>query len=360
MTDIPKTSSPSAFEFIEGELLKYSPDPISEHAIHQFHLGMSGLWFVICISGIIANIVNLRTFRKMGLQDTVTTSFFVLAMSDLGTCSFALLDMSCFFVYLMSKEFNIFFYMPPLILSFFFMIPRRLFNTTTILITTSLALQRCIAVVFPFKVKAIFTKTRIVCLFGVIFAVSGTCHILFITEHYTYKVISPINNRTHLTLYVPSSSEPIPFLTEVFYGIVVNISCQIIVACCLVFMRLALKRSDNFRQGVTTANAPNIGTDRNIEQNPGHEDTTKGKSKQSQAIIQVSLVSVIFVITNTPFLCFAVANLTMPQIDLYGAWHNLYVFLHNVMFTAELINSSVNLIVYYKYNTRFRKCLTGS
>lgn len=359
----PSVSTRTTFTFIEGQLSQYGPDPISEETLYQFHLGMSGLWFFICITGISANVVNLRTFRRMGLQDTVTTSFFVLAISDLGSCSFALLDMSCFFVYLMSREFNLYFYMPPLFLAFYFHVPRRLFNTTTIIITTILALQRCVAVVFPFKVKTIFTKTRTLAIFSGVFVVSGTCHILYITEHYVYQKVDPIDNRTSLALHVPSTNEPISFITEVFYGIAVNISCQTIVICCLAFMLIALKRSANFRQGATTTtttNAVNVGPESKLEHNCGQEDAIKRRSKESQAIIQVSLVSIIFVITNAPFLYFAVGNLTMPQLDLYGAWHNFYIFLHNVMFTSELINSSVNFIVYYKYNTRFRKYLNSS
>lgn len=336
-------------------------DPISGDALHTFHLAMSAPWFFICISGITANMVNIYTFNKIGLKDTVTISFFVLAISDLCTCSFALLDMSCFFGYLMGIEFNLFLYLPPFLVAFFFLILRRMFNTYTILITTFLAVQRCFAVVLPLQVKDIFTRERTFGYFGFIFVFSGTFHILFISQHYAFETKDAVTNRTYLTLYVPESKEPIPFMTEIFFGMIVNISCQIIVICCLIFMRIGLKRSENFRNKNRNTPDPTLNPAKSVvadsEQNTVQEDSKNVRSKQSQAVIQVSFVSIIFVITNMPFLSFALANLLKPEIDMLGAWHNVYVLLHNIMFTAELINSSVNFIIYFNYNTKFRNSL---
>lgn len=329
--------------------------PLPTAILQLFHITMTGFWFIICGIGICTNVCNLRTFVIMGLDESVTISFFTLAISDFNICSIAFIELIAFLASVLEREYNIYFLLPPIIPAFYLMCVRRIFNTTTVLITTFLALQRCFCVVIPFHVKGMFTCFRTICFMVCIFSFSTICSFLYIWRQKVIQGTNAVHNATQLFLYVPPGSEPYLFLMEAFLGIVLNLSCQVIIVLCLIIMGVVLRKSQRFRKSVTTTQA--ITVHEKTETANSNAVKIRENSKETQALIQVSLVSAIFILTNAPYLGFGIANLLIPQFGVNLAYHNLFHLAINIMFTAELLNSSVNFVVYYKYNSKFRNSL---
>lgn len=315
----------------------------------MIHIVMSAFWVILSLAGLTANFINIRTFLKIGLDDSVTVSFFALAISDFDVCSIAFVEMITFIIYLFENELQLWFYLPPLISTFFLMCVRRIFNITTIVITTFLAIQRCICVIFPFHVKLIFTKTRTIIFLVITFSFCIICQSLYTWRHQVVRTTNTLWNRTQLVVYVPPGSEPYLLLTDVVIAIGLNMSCQIIVIVCLFIMGVSLKKSARFRETAATNVSTNV---KDVDAPETRKDKTM--SKEKQAMIQVALVSAIFVVTNSPYFVYGIANSFIPGLGINKRLNNLYHLLHNIMFTAELLNSSVNFIVYYKYNSRFK------
>lgn len=76
--------------------------------------------------------------------------------------------------------------------------------------------------------------------------------------------------------------------------------------------------------------------------------------KETQALMQVAMLSIIFVFTNLPNLGIALAIMLVPGYIFQGTYHNLYHLTVSLGFTGEMVNSSVNFFVYYHYNSKFR------
>lgn len=327
-------------------------DPIDLLTLETFHKVMIVFWFLICGTGICTNSLNLRTFLAMGLSDSVTVSFFTLAISDLGICSIALAEMMIFVTHYLEKDYNLYFYLPSSVVIVYFFCARKLFNTTTILITTFLAVQRCLCVVLPFHVKGMFTKFRTLCFLAVIFTFSTICTVLYVWKHELIEVPNSVHNSTQLKLFYPPGSEPYLFIMETLNGTVLNLGCQATVLLCLIVIGVTLRKSVQFRRSATTQVTDNNKiTATNVD-----AAKTKERTKETQALVQVSLVSAIFIVSYCPYIGYGIANIFLPEFGLNLAYFNLFHLVHNIMFTTELFNSSVNVFVYYKFNTKFRDC----
>lgn len=333
-----------------GHISHRKSDPIPTIAIQRFHAAMTGVWLLISLTGVTTNILNLRTFVRIGLEDSVTVSFFALSISDFNVCSLSFIGMFGFLGIILQREFKLWFQIPPAIPTFFFWCVRRVFTTTTVLITTFLALQRCVCVVFPFKVRDLFTRSRTCTFMVCIFCFSAISFSLYTWRHQVRKTYNNATGISQLSLYILPGSESIFFLIEVILGIGLNISCQIIVLLCCIVMALALRKAVQFRKSATSADRK---LSKDIDNRSSVQERTK--SKEIQALTQVTFLSVIFVVAGMPYLFYGAANLLMPEFGLNQDYHNLYQFVHNIMFTCEVMSSCVNFVVYYNCNTKFRR-----
>lgn len=366
---------------------------ISFQILHLFHKVMASFWFLVSLCGIFTNHANTRIFYKCGLHSSANLSFFALSISDLCLCSSAFIELIAFLIMVLEVEYNFSMYLPATIVAHYIVMTRRIFNVTTILITTFLALQRCMCIVLPFQVKGLFNKQRTIYFMTITFTFSVTTHILYIWRHQVAKVLDPITNVTHFKTYIPPGSEPYLWMIEAFIGIGLNLLCQFVVFVCVIVMGVKLKKSQQFRQVATTANfdavastvtlktiikskvaitdisgasskgintvggcnttRENPSTQPAVPDNQSMKDKTT-TTKEFQALMQVVLVSMIFIITNSPYLVYGIANVLIPEFSMGQKYHNLYHLVHNLMFTFEIMNSSINFLIYLKYNSKYR------
>ena len=86
-------------------------------------------------------------------------------------------------------------------------------------------------------------------------------------------------------------------------------------------------------------------------------------TKETQVVRSVILVATIFIICQTPLMAYTLARRFESQIDdqddMSSEGVQKYVFLFGICsnISQVLINASVNIIVYYNFNSRYRQCL---
>ncbi|KAI8791445.1 type-1B angiotensin II receptor [Biomphalaria glabrata] len=79
--------------------------------------------------------------------------------------------------------------------------------------------------------------------------------------------------------------------------------------------------------------------------------------KDLQVVQQVLLISVIYIISNTPIIIINFAGMYNKEFALQRTYHNLFLSTIGVKHLFQTINSSFNIFIYFKYNTKFRHTL---
>ena len=88
-------------------------------------------------------------------------------------------------------------------------------------------------------------------------------------------------------------------------------------------------------------------------------------TKETQVFRSVILVAVIFMICQAPLMAYTLARRFESQFDdnddMISGSGQKYIFLFglcaNINLTFALINASVNIVVYYNFNSRYRQCM---
>lgn len=323
------------------------PYLVSNEFLQHFQTIAIGFRCVMCVMGMCTNFLNLNTFLKIGLKETVTISFFALAVSDFLYCTLTSFGLVPSLMSVAERNYSLYFYLRPMVIAFFIMCVRRTFSVTSVLITTFLAIQRCLSVVLPFHVKGVFTRSRTFCFMAIIFTFSLICSMLFTFPHRTREFRNPKFNATQLTMYRLPDSDWFVFPIELLFGIVINFGCQAIVLISLVVMGMWLRKSAQFRRWSTTGPRPGITWNK--------QNTS---SKETLALIQVSIVCAIFITMNIPFVCLGITKLLVADFGPGLAFRSFYRMFYNIVTLSELCNASLNFFVYFKYNSKFRACFS--
>ncbi|KAK3720932.1 hypothetical protein RRG08_047498 [Elysia crispata] len=113
----------------------------------------------------------------------------------------------------------------------------------------------------------------------------------------------------------------------------------------------ALKASSRFRSklasGKTSSNAHEAPSD---ESQPG-----KLTKKDTRVIKQLVFISGLFLCCNLPKLIRIVGDTAESEFSIYGRYRFLFSIVFTIQVLFEILNSSLNFFIYYKFNTRFRE-----
>lgn len=340
---------------------------VSEEQYVSVMESYSVVWTVLSLLGVISNIINIRVFIAMGLGDGVTVSFLALAIFDLTylIASFSLGVSVAFSVY--EQRSTVRFRIDPYGLSIFFGSVMILINETNVLTTTFLAVARCMCVAKPLQFKNSFTRKRAI-LFMVGFA-------LFAVVVYTpilanmgmVEKFDKFTNMSRPTFWVSPIRESIKEVIWTFTEMLLPFVTQFIIIFCVVIMAHSLRVASKFRQTsvLTTGKVTNKnnGNDTFSSQdaglNNGDSDiaTDKLTGKDLRVIQQVVLISVVYVVCNTPKILISVATTLEPEFTIGKRYSRMYLCINGLRMHFEILNSAVNFIIYFKYNTKFRTLL---
>ncbi|CAG5128752.1 unnamed protein product [Candidula unifasciata] len=311
--------------------------------------------------GIVSNIINIITFVAMGLTDGITVSFLCLSIFDLAYLipSFAL-GISIAFAVIELRTLIAFVVEPHgvsiLIANFMVLV-----NVTNVLTTTFLAVARCMCVAKPLHFKNWFTTNKTLGFIGSFVTVAVVSYAPVIANLGMVTTFDIKKNITRPILWVSPKRESIKVIAWIIIDLTLPFATQFIVVICVVIMASSLQASSRFRQSAVLSpeNAKSV-----LKQNGKVTlsstltvPTDKLSSKDVRVVQQVVLISVVYIICNTPKMMISLAAITVPGFTIGKRYSNTYLCVNTLRQQFEIFNSAVNTFIYYRYNTKFRSTL---
>ncbi|CAG5124025.1 unnamed protein product [Candidula unifasciata] len=319
---------------------------------------------ILAFIGIISNVINIRIFCSMGLTDGITVSFLSLSIFDLAYLipSFSMgVSIGLGVIELRTPTA---FVIEPQGVSILMAKIMVLVNITNVLTTTFLAVARCMCVAKPLHFKNWFTKNRALgfILSFVILAVASyapvTAYVGIVTQFDVMK------NITRPILWVSPKRESVKVIAWIIKDLILPFATQFIVVVCVVIMASSLRISSRFRQSaVLTSEKASSALDSNYNFTVSSTltvPTDKLSRKDVRVVQQVVLISVVYIVCNTPKMVISTAVVTVPDFTIGKRYSNLYLGVIALRHQFEILNDAVNTFIYYRYNTKFRTILLSA
>ena len=344
----------------------------------DFYAPISLLLFQI---GVVANVINIVVFLKTGSKDNVTISLLALSMSDLAFL--VIISPHIVFIgvnHLVQVRFGIrinWLVDRSILWTPFYWYAFVFYDTST-LITVYISVVRCACIALPFKVKDMFTSRRALITFLVFFICVFFLRLpMFIKKRFV-RIIDRFTNSSKVIVTEFDDGGLADTINDIVSRNIQPWSCFIIVIACLIVMVTKLRASAKFR---STSSANGSG---NVEDGPlssskaGNEsdaemESTANKDEKSRSQVMSSrevkvlrsviLVAVIFVVCQVPFMAYSLTRRLQSEFDDtagYGKisrYINLFSVASSISKLCAFVNSTVNILVYYNHNSRYRQCL---
>ncbi|KAK3756711.1 hypothetical protein RRG08_018435 [Elysia crispata] len=295
---------------------------------------MSPLQIAVCAFGIFSNIINILVFYKMGLSSSSNISFFLLAIAD--ACSVSAILIICLQEIFDDSHLPMAMLDVALLTSHAFYF----FSAMCSWITTVISMERSCCIIYPLKVKQIFTARNIYALITgmVIYQIATGLPKSLATGLTT--TTSPLTNQTitifdfaKLDMFMYTTSQSISFSLP-------NLICFIIVLMGTIFFIFSFKQSRQLRKTMSGSG----------------EKSDKMSDKDARLIRLVIFICIIYIVGTAPNTVFFVVQSAYPPLnttDLY--FGNFYQSLNVVANFFQGTASSVNIFVYFRMGSKFKE-----
>ncbi|GFO46849.1 chemosensory receptor c [Plakobranchus ocellatus] len=308
---------------------------------------------VFSVSAFITNIINFIVFKRMSINDSAKESFLILTIADGFVGFIGMIAGVCNGLrYLASAEVQDSMYALYIMLLLAATVP----SMTSLLSTVVLAVVRCCSVVLPFRVKTLFTARR------QRFFIFPATAILIGTTTYSLTgtkiniAQNPKTNVSSLQLTFHPEYVQRSWYTDIYRGVVFYLSFFAITIC-LIFMIIALKRSSRFRNRSQPGKDENTPGSRSGD--TASSQNSKASSREAQVIKVVILVSAVFVMCNAPAMIASILRQTVPGLSHVGRYSMSQDALLIFVEVFLLLNCTLNIVVYLKFNTLYRTTFLG-
>lgn len=291
--------------------------------------------------GIASNLVNIVVFLDIGLADSLTVTLFGLSIADL-------FNLVCYLSFrvigLCLREVDAKSQIYLTHLSFVFIWYAAYFNDVSMYLTVFSAVQKCCCVAMPLRFKEIFTRN-----FGAI----GTVAIFVLTFTILLPILSaitfhPQSNVSIVNIgvgidgrYILNHYERSVTIWRWMNRVGLTLGGQVTMIICLVIIVVSLETSAKFRRSTQQ------------QTNASASEPLISKN-ELRAIRAVQIICYIFVFTKIPA---TVASLTTEFIPEFASpyYGNVRMLVLNLIFCTGTFNASINIFVYMKYNTKYKR-----
>ncbi|CAG5132617.1 unnamed protein product [Candidula unifasciata] len=316
------------------------------------------LIILFSVLGVATNVLNTVVYCQMGIRETVNITFIALSIWDLIACLCSCLTLICKFweTYFPLAAVNL------LSVQYVYIGYTRgfMYDLSTI-DTVYLTIERSVCIMIPFKVKDIFTTTR-VCIINVIIVMF--CVACFSPAWATQGlqwVFDPVFNMTRLSLWLSYNRRSISLFIDTFNGMVLPVLAQILIAVSAGVMIRGVKNSSKFRR--QAANLTKIKDTFLTEQTTTSKTLPSSHQSKNNITLNkdlkvtkvVILLAMIFFVCNSSVFIVAFIRVLIPEIDVGGQQYQLYAQLYALVVLSGMVNATVNIVVYYTVSTKYRK-----
>ncbi|XP_059154661.1 probable G-protein coupled receptor B0563.6 [Physella acuta] len=156
---------------------------------------------VLCVMGISGNCLTIVVLKHHGFKDTTNLLLASLAVSDLLYSLLGVVFCVEHFIYPFSIDL---YSIISIYISLYLQLWNNAFLSTSVYCVVIIAMERMVAVVFPFKAALIITPTRITVSLVFVFLV---CPPLYCLEYLTHDLLILPDTVTNYTYYIPAFSQ---------------------------------------------------------------------------------------------------------------------------------------------------------
>ncbi|CAG5124030.1 unnamed protein product [Candidula unifasciata] len=314
-------------------------------------------WIIFSLLGIVSNVINIKTFIAMGLKDSVTVSFLALSVFDMTyvvtvfcfsiSSAFSLVE-TAYYKHFPIQPYGIYIFLASIAI---------LVNVPNTLTTTFLAVARCMCVAKPLHFKHLFTVKRTVVIMTGFAILAIAIYTPVLANMGMVERLDTKFNISRPMLWLSPYRDSVKNIVFTLLQMVLPVVTEVIVLACLAIMANRLRAASKFRQAshipLYVTNVVNAKA--KIESN---QDTSgKFSGKDIRVVKQVALISLVYIICNTPKILTGAGDLIEPEFRLGKRYSYLVLCLNYVRMHFEIFNASINTFVYFAYNTKFRATL---
>ncbi|KAI8764397.1 hypothetical protein BgiMline_035475 [Biomphalaria glabrata] len=288
----------------------------------------------LSVFGLVANVMNVVVFLRMGLNDAVNVSLMGLSVADVFSMIFLLLESACFNPMFQNIG------LPFALMEVQFIVggwPHICFTRTVSWITAFITFERCICIALPLKVKSIITATRTKCFVVMAFLiVAGSAAPEFYVNQFVWKFY-PEKNRSLIGLHFVEDRDKFEKVTFPLNNVIMQYLAFSVVLVCTIILVVKLNEKTKWRS--VSARGDNTNTISN---------------KDRKVIKMVSFVSAAFIVSYLPssilFMAMAIKRDFHPS-----GYFNIFHVTWSFAFVLEAVNSTITIIIYYQLSSKYKK-----
>ncbi|GFO13020.1 chemosensory receptor a [Plakobranchus ocellatus] len=309
-------------------------------------------WPAIIFFGLLANLVNIIIFIKSGIKDSVTTLLCSLAVSDLSFLIFIIPFMTRYITLHFTPN-----WVWPIdrnIMFVSFQWPALTLYDISCYTSVATGVTRCACVAMPLRFKSVFTKSRTARLVIVLFIVAVLLRtpVLMI---YTIVLRLKTSANSMDSYWVFSDKDNFVKINAILNRQSIPYINFIIMIACVIILTTKLYEATRVRR----SHAAHSHTEKSTR-HPNdlkQSDVERMSIKDIKVVQSVVLVCSIFVVSQLPFSVFSTARLIEPEFDDSGYYKHLFTACSAFSYTCFFLNASVNIFVYYSFNSKYRAAL---
>ena len=309
-------------------------------------------WPVLILVGLVSNTINIVVFLKVGVKDSVSTLLLTLSISDLiFLCIFSLTILILSFSPFGTLQ------IPAIqVIHFLTFWPAVTFYDYSAYISVFLGVARCACVAMPLHFKSVFTVKRTVAALLVLFLLDVLLHLPILTVFRLGWVRDPSTNTTSLSLVSDSFAMHVykQKINDVLNKNSIPWVTFIIAVSSVALLSFKLFESSKVRSSSTGNNTSS--TDDTQKQTHSH----KLSSKDVKVVQSVILVCSIFIVAQLPSLIYTPIRSSSSEFNERGRLRFLASICIKVEWTFMMLNASINIFVYYNYNSKFKSIFRSS
>ncbi|GFR89589.1 chemosensory receptor B [Elysia marginata] len=302
--------------------------------------------------GIPGNILVVIVYVKIGFSESINISYFALGISDTIALLFITWNALCYIPIFVKANLP---FIPTEIVVITGGATNDCFSFITAWITTFISFQRCLCVMRPLKVKRIITHQRSLLCILTIFTINITITLgVYLNVYQFVPRLDEKRNRTQLGLTLVNTSES-DFLYNfsfVYESLISKLLPLILILACSITLVVHMKRQASWRLAASHQASNQNGITAAHEQRAIRKYAAD--MRVSKTVLCIAVASCILGALNAVRSLLAVV---IPGFRPMQAFKGEYRLVSRILLFVSGINSSVNVIIYYRMGSKFRRTL---
>ncbi|XP_013062451.2 uncharacterized protein LOC106051794 [Biomphalaria glabrata] len=321
--------------------------------------------FSVCFFGIFSNTVVIVVFIKQGFRDSTAISMTTVSLWDLVKCVAGFMQrlegpLELVSLALAYSWTNVSLAVCNYLVSFSCYV--------TSVLAAYVAVERCLCVIIPLKVKWLLTpKVALASCISISIVVFG-CFVVIFGIYDVHLIFDPHFNTTVAIIKYNSFSNDNVALFGYYNmsGTLWPMVSLVVIIISTVIISYKLKKAAEFRYRTKTITRSSMKTKSNqnlqtfqVKDNPQSmekSDKTQGISKRDQQVIKMLLVVIVFYMVNLfPRVGNYLAKFIVFDYYYLRRYNNLFSIIAYTVFVFDYVNGAVNVIIFYFMSSSFRE-----